>query len=145
MIKVKEYLDKNLFSDGETTATLKKNGHYEVSGYWEYPKDISKSENKRISELMISDPQLKTWIPKDQMSFIINNETMVIRMIIINGVSASPYGYLQTYDHIPRIGPDKNGLYLRSTDEEIIKFIDDRLQKIKKCDLRDIKLSKLGI
>jgi hypothetical protein len=41
--------------------------------------------------------------------------------------------------------PDKNGFYVRSTDEEIIKFIDDRLQKINKCDLRDIKLSKLGI
>ena len=45
-------------------------------------------------------------------------------MIIINGKSVSKYGYLQTYEHLPRIEPDENGYYVRSTDEEIIQYID---------------------
>jgi len=44
LIKVKEYLDKNLFQVIESTAELKKNGHYCVMGSWEYPKGIWESE-----------------------------------------------------------------------------------------------------
>lgn len=118
MIKVKEYLDKYLFQCGECSAEIKSNGHYNVLGAWEYPKDIIKLEQEKFYD------NYKNWKPKDQMSFFINNETISIRMIIINGKSVSKYGYLQTYDHLPRIGPDENGYYVRSTDDEIIKYID---------------------
>lgn len=118
MIKVKEYLDKYLFQCGECSAEIKSNGRYNVLGCWEYPKDIIKSEQERFYG------NYKNWEPKDQMSFFINNETITIRMIIINGKSVSKYGYLQTYEHLPRIEPDENGYYVRSTDEEIIQYID---------------------
>jgi hypothetical protein len=39
MKKVKEYLDKNLFSIGDHFCELKKNGHYCVHGQWVYPKN----------------------------------------------------------------------------------------------------------
>lgn len=124
MIKVKEYLDKYLFQCGECTAELRSNGHYCVHGGWEYPKGICKSEGERFSRLNKIDRYMTNWKSKDQMSFNINNETISIRMIIINGKSVSKYSYLQTYEHLPRIGPDENGYYVRSTDEEVIKYID---------------------
>lgn len=131
MIRVKEYLDKHFYSKLETTATLKSNGHYDVIGYWEYPKGISESESNKINEHMKTDRTLKGWVPSDQMSFICNNETLIIRSIIINGESVSKYGYLQTYEHLPRQNPDANGYYVRSTDEEIIRYIDSYFVRIK--------------
>jgi hypothetical protein len=52
-------------------------------------------------------------------------------MIIIDGKSVSKYGYLQTYEHIPRGEADENGYYRRSTDEEIIRYLSEYLDKIK--------------
>ena len=56
---------------------------------------------------------------------------MSIRFIIIDGKSVSDYGYLQTYEHIPRGLPDKLGYYARSTDEEIIHYLDRFYQQIR--------------
>ena len=142
MIKVKEYLDTYLYTDGKSTAILTSNGHYCVHGFWEYPKGICESESNRINEHLKTDPSLKDWIPKDQMSFFCNNETLSIRMIIIDGESVSKYGYLQTYAHLPRTRPDENGYYVRSTDEEVIKYIDSYLVQIKSRE-RYRKIKKL--
>lgn len=138
MNKVKEYLDINLFAGDKNSIELKDNGHCCVHGYWEYPINISKDEDIRIKDILLNDPTLKTYKPNDQIQLIINNETMLIRMIIINGVSISKYGYLQTYEHIPRGEPDNNGYYQRSTDEEIIKYIDGYLKQIKENERQNI-------
>ena len=130
MIKVKEYLDKNLFQTFESTAELKKNGHYCVNGGWEYPKGIREYERKRFEETS----NRQNWVHADQMSFTCNNETLSIRMIFCNGEDLTTYSYLQTYEHIPREDDepgDVNGYHRRSTDEEIIRFIDERLKRIK--------------
>ena len=142
MIKVKEYLDTYFYQyDGDkSTATLKSDGHYEVHGYWEYPKGIAKSENDRFKENF---KNLNDWIPKDQMELSINNETLSIRMIIIDGKSVSKYGYLQTYKHISRGLPDDNGYYARSTDEEIIKYLESYYNIIARKRKRKDKLKKL--
>ena len=63
---------------------------------------------------MKTDSQLKTWTSKDQITLSINNETLLIEMIIVDGKSVSKYGYLQTYKHIPRGEADINGYYQRS-------------------------------
>lgn len=144
MIKVKEYLDKNFYQCEKCSAEIKKNGHYKVFGTWEYPKGISQSERERFNNEAKFDPQMKNWIAKNQMIFSINNETLFIKAIIINNEAVSKYGYLQTYEHIPRVGPDINGYYARSTDEEIIKYIDEFYQKINITDTRKRKLEKLS-
>jgi len=143
MIKVKEYLDTYFYQDDEdkSTATLKSDGHYNVQGYWEYPKGIAKSEEKRFKEDNIRD--WNSWNPKDQMELSINNETLNIRMFIIDGKSVSKYGYLQTYKHIPRGLPDDNGYYARSTDEEIIKYLESYYNIIARVRQRKEKLKKL--
>ena len=69
MIKVKEYLDKNFYKLEESTAELKKDGHYCVFGSWEYPKGIRASESERFKKEI----SFSNWIPKYQMSFFINN------------------------------------------------------------------------
>ena len=117
MIKVKEWLDKHFYQFDECTSELKSNGHHCVNGTWEYPKGIIIGDAYRLKEF----ENLSDWKPKDQLSVTINNETLVIRMFIINGKSVSKYGYLQTYEHIPRGLPDVYGYYRRCTDEEIIK------------------------
>lgn len=58
-------------------------------------------------------------------------------MIVIDGKSVSKYSYLQTYEHIPRGEPDINGYYARSTNEEIIKYIDGYLKIIKEKELKN--------
>ena len=126
MLKVKEYLDKYFYSDG--TNTISGSG---VSGAWEYPKGIKESERKRFDKNKKNDPHIKKWVAKDQISLYCNNETLQIGMVIIDGKSASIYGYLQTYQHIPRGEPDKNGYYARSTDEEVIRYIDGYFVRIK--------------
>ena len=143
MIKVKEYLDTYFYQvDGDkSTATLKPNGHYEVHGYWEYPKGIKKSEHDRFEENNFKN--YKDWKSKDQMTLSINNETLSIRMIIIDGKDVSKYGYLQTYEHISRGLPDDNGYYARSTDEEIIKYLESYYNIIAKIRKRKDKLKKL--
>lgn len=141
MIKVKEYLDANFFqSDGydKSTAELKKNGHYMIFGGWEYPKDIRKKSEDRWKRENLEDPSMKNWIYDDQIWVTCNNETLSINMVIVNGESygGSPcrYGYLQTYEHISRGEPNECGYYARSTDEEIIKYLDGFLQQIKQIE-----------
>ena len=63
-------------------------------------------------------------------------------MIIINAKSVNKYGYLQTYSHLPRIGPDENGYYVRSTDEEVIRYIDSFYKIITRKE-KLIKLSEI--
>jgi hypothetical protein len=131
MIKVKEWLDKNLFpAEWNESPVLKDNGHFEVHGSWIYPKDwhgISKKDSEGwTSEEWIE--RLKH--PPDHMFININNETMIVGNMCVNG-KWSIYNYIQTYEHIPRGEPDVNGYYARSTDEEAIRYLDEYLQQIK--------------
>jgi hypothetical protein len=126
MIKVKEYLDKEfrqMWDAKEVVADLKKNGHYCVHGAWIYPHDFEypPADDRRLGVIDL----------KDHIGVHINNETILLDRIVIDGVCPGKYGYLQTYEHIPRIGPDKNGYFARSTDEEVIRYIDKFLQHIK--------------
>ena len=105
MLKVKEYLDEHFSRVGK--CTVEGNGVY---GSWIYPKGC--------------EPDV------DHISLHINNETITNR-IYIDGKYVSKYSYLQTYQHIPRGKPDINGYYRRSTDDEVIRYIDSYLQQIK--------------
>jgi len=134
MRKVKEYLDKYYFSDGKTKTIEKSNGHLGVIGCWQYPEHIPNYDNYELGKTII----------KDQISLSINNETLLIRMIIINNVSESLYSYLQTYEHIKRGEPDRHGYYARSTDEEIIKYLHSFYLRINKKVLRREKLNKIN-
>jgi len=112
MKKVKEYLDKNLIaSEGPHSCELKENGHYGVQGHWVYPKDYDPSKY---------DLELPS---RDHMSIIINNETILVGNMSAGG-KWSTYNYLQTYEHIPRGKSDDNGYYARSTESEVIKYLD---------------------
>ncbi len=124
MIKVKEFLDANFIQIGECTAEIKSNGHYNVQGTWCYkwieiinPHYIPKSQENENLYLM----------PEKMVEFgitvSINNETMYGMHIVANGEYFGEYGYLQTYEHIPRGEPDDNGYYRRSTDVEIIRYL----------------------
>ena len=60
--------------------------------------------------------------PINRLRCSLNNKTLTID-IILDGKLSGLYGYLQTYEHIPRGEPDKWGYYRRSTEEEIIKYL----------------------
>lgn len=130
MIKVKEYLDANLFSKEKSSAEKKSNGHYQVFGHWVYPEGWNGEKNKFEEWCSLPEKDRKEFVPSNHISITINNETIIVGNIFIDG-KCGPYHYLQTYEHIPRGEPDQHGYYARSTDEEIIKYIDERLQKIK--------------
>jgi hypothetical protein len=131
MIKVKEWLDENLHPYGETEVKPGYNGHHGVFGAWRYPEDwhgLSKDDTAGLtSEETIE--RLKH--PPDHMYIHINNETALVGNMCVNE-KWSIYNYIQTYEHIPRGEPDDNGYYARSTDEEVIKYLDGYLQAIKK-------------
>lgn len=128
MKKVKEYLDTNLFSQGESSCELKKNGHFCVQGHWIYPQNWH--GNFGVEEFMnLSQKERKKYKAPDHISVTINNETIIVGNMSVGGIW-SRYHYLQTYEHIPRGEPDKFGYYARSTEDEIIEYIDDFYQKI---------------
>jgi hypothetical protein len=129
MIKVKEWLDNNLFPIGESTVEPRKNGHFGVFGSWMYPKDW-KPLGVEVWRQMSPTEQKKA-TSRDHICLFINNETIVLGNMSADG-EWSKYNYLMTYEHIPRGEPDENGYYTRSTDEEIIQYIDGYLQKIKR-------------
>lgn len=134
MRKVKDYLDKYFFPMDEITTEERKNGHLGVFGFWQYPKDyksITYEESKLID--------FKNYICPDHIRCFCNNETMTFD-ISINGKYSGYYGYLQTYAHLPRIGPDEHGYYKRSTDEEVIRYINSFYRIIS----RKEKLQKLN-
>ena len=140
MIKVKEFLDRHFLSFEKSTAEQKSNGHYCVHGHWEYhsldfylgEEIIPISENGKIFKNIFYGNELYSYQRyKFRIRCSCNNETLRID-ISENGKLIGHYGYLQTYAHIPRGEPDINGYYARSTDEEIIKyiqsFISDRIR-----------------
>ncbi len=106
MIKVKEYLDKYFHPKEKSTAEIKRDGHYKVFGSWIYPPLSDENYNNNIDSIWCS----------------CNNETLIIH-IMINKKFSGFYSYLQTYSHIPRGEVDRYGFYARSTDEEVIKYI----------------------
>jgi hypothetical protein len=119
MIKVKEFLDENFIQEDYTsTAELKKNGHYNVCGIWRYKENTLYIRCRCNNETLCVD--------------VIRNDDGVFQ----NG---GIYSYFQTYRHIPRGQPDKNGYYLRSTDEEIIRYIKSYMKPF----LREEKLNKI--
>ena len=130
MKKVKEYLDANLFLIGESSVTEKKNGHYGVQGTWNYPENWY--VNFGFDEFYkLSEEDRKNYKCPDHISVTINNETIIVGNISVDGVW-SKYHYLQTYEHIPRGEADNNGYYARSTEDEIVKYIDNYFSRIKK-------------
>ena len=140
MKKVKEYLDSICECIGKSTIELKDNGHYCVHGSWyyypRYPKKIfpmikyrKYRKNKSIDT---------AFIDAGHLIININNETIMVGNMRA-GAQWSKYHYLQTYEHIPREEPDENGYYKRSTEEEIIQYIDTYYTKIKNIE-RDGKV-----
>jgi hypothetical protein len=123
MIKVKEYLDLNFKQIGIISADLKKNGQYNIQGNWQYPLDyvFNNSIEREIDGRFIT---------QDHIEITINNETIILAKVLINGIFCSKYHYMQTYLHIPRGEADINGYYARSTDDEIIGYIDGFLKII---------------
>lgn len=113
MIKVKEYLDKNMYIIESEVFTRNNRG---VFGKWQYPKDIIQYSDFKTCDYI--------WC-------VCNNETIQINAIVDNK-SINIYGYLQTYLHIPRGEPDWNGYYARSTDEEVIKYIESLFRQVAK-------------
>lgn len=138
MIKVKKYLDEHFKLMEPSTATLKADGHYSVFGDWIYPFNY-KSWKPTIKNKgqYIRDPNLTV------ISCSCNNETLLLKMTVIDGESVGIYGYLQTYKHLPRERPDKHGYYEKSTDEEIIKYLDGYYQQINKVSYRKKKIEKI--
>lgn len=136
MIKVKDFLDNNFISNEPSTSTLKYNGNYSVFGSWTYHRldlvfddeIIPIVENRKILNGVFSDYNIfsNSNIKRNFVEFKIfcscNNETIQVH-ITENKKFIGLYGYFQTYLHIPRGEPDENGYYQRSTDEEIIKYL----------------------
>lgn len=118
MKKVKEYLDRNLIRDGKSTCYQKDNGHYSVQGSWYYPKEWKQN---KIQISFDSSP--------DHIQITINNETIIVGNMSVDN-KWSHYHQLQTYQQIERGLPDDFGYYARSTEDEIIRYIDTFLQKI---------------
>ena len=133
MKKVKEYCDKYLYSVGDNTCDLKANSHYCVHGAFVYPKNWKGSNFEDVLD--------KNYKCSDHISITINNETIIVGNISVDGIW-SIYHYLQTYAHIPRGEADINGYYRRSTGDEIIRYIDGYLQQIKKRQ-REKKLERI--
>lgn len=131
MIKVKEWLDENLFqAEWNCHAELKSNGHYNVQGSWIYPKDWKPMDSDAFRGLSPEEREERLKNTPDHMCIQINNETMIVGNMCANN-KWSIYNYLQTYEHILRGEPDVNGYYARSTDEEAIRYLDSYLQQIK--------------
>lgn len=121
MINVKEYLDKN-FHTIRSTADIKNNGHHNVQGDWVFPSP----DNQEF----YFDHEANMHLRKNWIGCTSNNETLRIDAVI-GGRLVGYYGYLQTYEHIPRGEPDSHGYFARSTDEEIIRYIDGFVEMIK--------------
>jgi hypothetical protein len=132
MRKVKEYLDEYFYPDGEISTEERKNGHLGVFGCWVYPKGW-KPEDWNAGKKEI-----------DHIAVSINNETILVDRICINGKYCSKYGYLQTYEHLPRGLPDNNGYYQRSTEEEVVRYIDSYFQILANQIIRKRKLKILN-
>lgn len=115
MIKVKEYLDDNFYRIQKCIVELKSNGHYSIQGTWFYPKECV-IQNSNLTDYIILN---------------INNETIMFHTIKINGKYEGIYRYLQTYEHLSRNKPDINGYYARSTEQEIINYINSYFFQIK--------------
>ena len=125
MKKIKEYLDFICGEDKESVLRLKDNGHYECFGYWVYPKNykgVGLEEWSKLSE------EERTIAP-DHMIITINNEKILCGNMSANN-EWSIYHYLDVYEHLPRGEPDVNGYYQRSTEEEVIKYLDSYYQEI---------------
>ena len=73
----------------------------------------------------------------------INNQTLQLRCKIDGKYIKTLYGYLQTYKHIPRGEPDINGYYTRSTDDEVIRYINVYFKKVDFNFFRVKKLKKI--
>jgi len=115
MIKVKEFLDRNFTQpDYLSSAELKKNGHYQIDGYWSYSSDGYGSGKCPL-----------------YIRCRCNNETITITILVKDGQSVGTY--FQTYDHLPLDHHSKK------SDEEIIKFISSYMPSF----IREEKINKI--
>jgi predicted small secreted protein len=113
MIKVKEFLDKN-FKHKETKSRIKSNGHYFVNGSWIYNiLQTKKLEFKKAD---------KIGYLNNCITCICNDEKLQIN-IIIDGKNVNQYTSFTTSEDVERGEPDEFGYYSRSTDYEIINYI----------------------
>ena len=129
MIKVKQFLDEHFDSITKSTSELKKGGHYCVHGQWKFPVFYTKVDGKNTHLTKIS---------KFEIACFCNNETIQIH-VLDDDKLIGRYGYLQTYQHIPRGEPDDFGYYQRSTDEEIIKYLKSYMMPF----IREQKLNEI--
>ena len=121
MRKVSTYLDKYFHQENTTEKTGKKGVH----GSWSYPNpEIIQYKTKYILGQTL-------YVPIHKINLFCNNQTINIQ-VIMYGEFQPTYSYLQTYDHIPRGKPDKNGYYRKSTDDEVIKYVKMFKSKIDK-------------
>jgi hypothetical protein len=117
--KVKEYLDKYFEPLDISTIGEKDNGHYCVHGSWVFERGDTTAKYDENGSKDFT-----------KISVNINNETIMFKLQMVNGENVGKYSYLQTYKHIPRGEPDINGYYKRSTDDEIIQYIDNMIKSI---------------
>lgn len=121
MREVKKYLDKN-FHIIESSLNERSSKDRGVFGHWEYPKGYNDMDRDIINK----DGSFNI---SDHIICYCNNETIQFRATL-NNESILLYGYLQTYPHIPRGEADKNGYYRRSTEDEVIKYIEFLFEKV---------------
>lgn len=112
MIKVKEFLDEN-FRHNETTSSLKENGQYNVYGSWIF----TIKQNKKLDFKSTNVFGLDNCI-----TCRCNNEILHIN-VIVEGKNITQYNEFTTDLEVERGDPDKFGYFKRSTDSEIIHYI----------------------
>jgi len=135
MKKIKEYLDEICGVDENSVIRLKDNGHYECFGHWVYPKNYNGVGLRDWGKMTDEERN----ITPDHMIISINNEKVIVGNMSVNN-KWSIYNYLDVYEHLPRGEPDENGYYQRSTEEEVIRYIDSYYSQM---DHRDKKLKKI--
>ncbi len=111
MIKVKEFLDNN-FKHKETTAELKNDGHYNVKGAWSF----------RVIQKKKVDFKKDIYTLDNCISCIIKDEVLKIN-IVKEGKNVNQYDMFTTSMDADREETDDFGYYKRSTDDEIINYI----------------------
>lgn len=112
MIKVKEFLDTN-FKHKETLSTIKENGHFYVHGSWVFTVKQNKKIEYKNTNLFGLD---------NCITCSCDDETLRIN-VIVEGRNINQYNEFTTSMDTERGDPDKFGYYERSTDEEIIQYI----------------------
>ncbi len=106
MINVKKYLDENFISFFTSACKVKENGHYNVTGTWEYPSRDKLIYKKEHDEFKIIH-NIRVWC---------SDESLKIN-IVIDCQKRDEYKIIEAYEHLSR---QDNKQWLPS---EIIDYI----------------------